>query len=178
MHICVYCSAKDQIADDYKQLGRELARWMVSKGHTLVFGGATGGLMTEVSRTMFEAGGEVIGVVPSRIKNSGRRSPWCSQTIEVENMNARKQKMKELADAFVCLPGSYGTLDEMFDVIASGMVGEHQKPLYMLNYKGFYNPLLQQAALMRKENFLPQTDPYKIIVADTIEQLISLLPAE
>ncbi len=171
MNICVYCSAKDSIADDYKQLGRALGKWIVQGGHTLVFGGATGGLMTEVSKTVFEAGGRVIGVVPTRIMNSGRRSPWCSQTIEVGNMNERKHEMKHLADCFVCLPGSYGTLDEMFDVIASGTVGEHNKPVFILNYKGFYTPLSEEVALMKRESFIPMEEPYKTLFVDTLEDL-------
>ena len=178
MNICVYCSAKDTIADEYKQLGRSLGKWIAEAGHTLVFGGATGGLMTEVSRTAIQAGGNVIGVVPKRILASGRRSPWCTQTIEVENMNMRKQQMKQLSDCFVCLPGSYGTLDEMFDVIASGTVGEHKKHTFILNYKGFYQPLFEQIQLMKRESFIPADESYKPQVADNMEQLTTLLQEE
>ena len=175
MNICVYCSAKDVIADEYKQLGRDLGKWIVEAGHTLVFGGATGGLMTVTSQTVFDGGGKVIGVVPHRIIEAGRRSPWCTETILVENMNARKQMMKQTADCFVCLPGSYGTLDEMFDVIASGTVGEHSKPVYILNYNGFYEPLRQQMQLMKKHAFLPEEEQYKPIFVDTLQELFSLL---
>lgn len=175
MNVCVYCSAKDRIADEYKQLGRDLGVWIANSGHTLVFGGATGGLMTEVSRTVFEAGGEVRGIVPRRITASGRRSPWCTETIEVEHMNERKQKMKELADVFVCLPGSYGTLDEMYDVIASGTVGEHHKPVFILNYKGFYDPLIRQTELMKELEFIPAEESYKPVFVDTIDELTERL---
>lgn len=171
MRICVYCSAKDVIADKYKQLGRELGRLIIDSGHTLVFGGATGGLMTVVSQTVYEAGGKVLGVVPHRILAAGRRSPWCTETYEVNNMNERKQKMKELADCFVCLPGSYGTLDEMFDVIASGTIGEHNKPLYIINYNGFYSPLWQEITLMKEYRFIPKEEHYKPILVGSIEEL-------
>ena len=175
MNICVYCSAKDSIADEYKQLGKQLGEWIADNGHTLVFGGATGGLMTEVSQTVFLLGGIVVGVVPHRIINSGRRSSYCTETIEVDNMNCRKQKMKELADCFVCLPGSYGTLDEMFDVIASGTVGEHQKPIYILNYKGFYDALQQQIQKMKDEIFIPEMEMYKPNFVSSLEDLFSIL---
>ncbi|MBQ9704584.1 MAG: TIGR00730 family Rossman fold protein [Paludibacteraceae bacterium] len=175
MNVCVYCSAKDAIGEDYKALGRKMGRWIAEKGHTLVFGGATGGLMTEVSRTAYEAGAPVVGVVPGRILATGRRSPWCTETIEVEHMNARKQKMKELADCFVCLPGSYGTLDEMFDVVAAGTVGEHRKPLYVLNHNGFYAPLMEEIALMKQERFIPAEEHYTPHFADSEEELYSLL---
>ncbi len=175
MNICVYCSAKDSIADEYKQIGRDLGKWIAESGHTLVFGGATGGLMTEVSQTVFEAGGLVTGVVTKRILLSGRRSKWCTSTIEVNDMNLRKQQMKLLADCFVCLPGSYGTLDEMFDAIAAGTVGEHHKPLFILNYKGFYNHLKELAQMMKDEQFIPEEESYKPQYVDSLEQLIQEL---
>jgi uncharacterized protein (TIGR00730 family) len=90
-------------------------------------------------------------------------------------MCERKQKMKELADCFVCLPGSYGTLDEMMDVIASGTVDEHRKPIYILNYQGFYECLKQQAEHMRKLSFLPQEEQYAPKFVDTIEDLIEII---
>ncbi|MBR1808721.1 MAG: TIGR00730 family Rossman fold protein [Paludibacteraceae bacterium] len=175
MKICVYCSAKDSIAEEYKQLGRDLGKWIAGEGHELVFGGATGGLMTEVSKTVIEAGGRVTGVVPHRILASGRRSPWCTETIEVDNMSSRKQQMRQLADCFVCLPGSYGTLDEMFDVIASGTVGEHRKPIFILNYQDFYKPLLELTALMKERRFIPEEENYKPIYADSLEQIETLI---
>lgn len=171
MNICVYCSAKDSIADKYKQLGRRLGEWIAANGHRLVFGGATGGLMTEVSKAAMDAGGKVTGVVPQRILAAGRRSPWCTEMIEVEHMNARKQRMKELSDCFVCLPGSYGTLDEMFDVIAAGTVGEHRKPIIIFNYEGFYEPLKQQIALMKQEVFIPLQESYKPLFAENWTEL-------
>lgn len=131
--------------------------------------------MTEVSSTIYNAGGKVIGVVPHRILAAGRRSPWCTITNEVNNMNERKQMMKELADCFVCLPGSYGTLDEMFDVIASGTVGEHHKPIYILNYNGFYESIKAHIELMKERTFLPQIESYKPIFVDSLEELKQLI---
>lgn len=175
MKICVYCSAKDTIADEYKQLGHELGAWLASEHHTLVFGGATGGLMTAVSQAACEHKGRVIGVITHGIIAAGRLSPWCTRILKVPHMNRRKQKMKQLADCFVCLPGSYGTLDEMFDVIASGTVVEHKKPIYILNYKGFYNSLKEQIDRMKEEKFIPQEEIYKPIFVDDLKQLKQLL---
>mgnify|MGYP003309413854 FL=1 len=93
----------------------------------------------------------------------------------VENMCERKQKMKELADCFVCLPGSYGTMDEMMDVVASGTVDEHRKPIFVLNYKGFYEGLKQQAEHMRTLAFLPQQEQYAPQFVDTMDELINHL---
>ena len=90
-------------------------------------------------------------------------------------MNDRKQKMRELADCFICLPGSYGTLDEMMDVVASGTVGEHRKPLYVLNYQGFYDGLKQQTEHMRALAFIPEQESYKPEFVNTLDQLFTIL---
>ncbi len=178
MNICVYCSANNNIADKYKKLASELGSRIAKSGHTLIFGGATGGLMTSVSEAVAKEGGEVIGVIPGRIIAAGRESKICTELHIVKNMNERKERMKQLADMFVCLPGSYGTLDEMFDVIASGTVGEHAKPLYILNYEGFYNPLLEQIQYMKDNAFIPQRENYIPQVIERLEDLNVLFPAD
>ncbi|MBR1426961.1 MAG: TIGR00730 family Rossman fold protein [Paludibacteraceae bacterium] len=171
MRIAVYCSANNRVGEEYKSLARALGTWLAENGHTLVFGGATGGLMSEVSAGAREAGGEVIGVIPPRIIAAGRKSPMCTECVEVANMSERKQRMRELADGFVCLPGSYGTMDEMMDVISSGIVGEHKKPVWILNYKGFYDPLREQIARMKDLSFIPADEHYKPTFVDTLDQL-------
>ena len=171
MKVAVYCSAKDVIPEDYLALGDDLGKWLAEQGHTLVYGGATGGLMSRVSNAAYNAGGQVIGVIPQRIIEVGRLAHNCTKIYKVANMSRRKQKMKELADCFICLPGSYGTLDEMYDVIASGTVGEHHKPILILNYKGFYDGLRAEADHMRSLHFLPQQEHYEPKFVDTLDQI-------
>lgn len=175
MRIAVYCSAKDRIPEDYLALGDVLGEWIALSGHTLVYGGATGGLMTRVSNATKNAGGTVEGVIPQRIIQAKRMADNCDVLYTVANMNERKQKMKELADCFICLPGSYGTLDEMMDVVASGTVDEHRKFIFILNYQGFYKGLKQQIDHMRQLAFLPQQEQYAPIFVNTMEQLIEEL---
>ena len=175
MKVAVYCSAKDRIPEEYLALGDVLGKWIAEAGHTLVYGGATGGLMTRVSHATKAAGGMVEGVIPQRIIQAKRMADNCDVLYTVANMCERKQRMKELADCFVCLPGSYGTLDEMMDVVASGTVDEHRKPIFILNYEGFYEGLKLQAEHMRKLAFLPQEEQYAPQFVDTIEQLIDKL---
>jgi uncharacterized protein (TIGR00730 family) len=117
----------------------------------------------------------VEGVIPQRIIQAKRMADNCDTLYTVANMCTRKQKMREIADCFVCLPGSYGTMDEMMDVVASGTVGEHRKPIYILNYLGFYEGLKQQIEHMRQLAFLPQEEMYAPIIVDTIEELIHQL---
>lgn len=175
MNVAVYCSAKDSIPEEYLALGEALGTWIGRSGHTLVYGGATGGLMTRTSDAARAAGAEVIGVVPTRIIQAGRRADNCSQQHLVDNMSQRKQMMKEIADCFVCLPGSYGTLDEMMDVIASGTVNEHRKPVYIVNYKGFYDHLIRLTDHMKQLAFLPKEEHYAPIYVDSLEQLYPMI---
>ena len=175
MKIAVYCSAKDRIPEEYLALGDVLGKWIAEAGHTLVYGGATGGLMTRVSNAAKSAGGTVEGVIPERIIQAKRMASNCDTMHIVKNMCERKQKMKEEADCFVCLPGSYGTMDEMMDVIASGTVDEHRKPIFILNYNGFYEGLKLQTAHMRSLSFLPQKEQYAPQFLDTMDELIKQL---
>lgn len=175
MKIAVYCSAKDAIPEAYLQLGDTLGAWIGEQGHTLVYGGATGGLMTRVSNAAKEAGARVIGVIPPRIIAAGRLASNCDQLIEVANMSERKQRMRDEADVIICLPGSYGTLDEMMDATSSAIVGEHRKPTYVLNYQGFYEPLKQQIELMRRLRFIPEQESYQLQFADTVDELFEKL---
>lgn len=175
MKVAVYCSAKDRIPSEYLALGDTLGKWIAESGYTLVYGGATGGLMTRVSHAAKAAGARVEGVIPQRIIQAKRMADNCDELHVVDNMSQRKQKMREIADCFVCLPGSYGTMDEMMDVVASGTVNEHQKPCFIVDYKGFYMGLKVQIEYMRQLQFLPQEEQYAPRFVNTIEELIELL---
>lgn len=179
MNIAVYCSAKNQIPEEYLDLGTELGRWLAENGHNLVFGGATGGLMTRVSEAFARSKERpteneeipiLIGIVPEGIVDGGRKSEICDEVHIVGNMSERKQMMRDTADCFICLPGSYGTLDEMMDVIASATVGEHRKACLILNHKGFYNALLQQLTLMKELRFIPQKETYSPVFCDSLNE--------
>ena len=102
MKIVVYCSAKDAIPEEYLALGDALGTWIGENGHTLIYGGATGGLMTRTSNAAKAAGATVIGVIPPRIKAAGRKADNCDELYMVQNMSERKQIMRDMADVIVC----------------------------------------------------------------------------
>lgn len=175
MKIAVYCSAKNQIAQTYLCLGDELGRWIGEHGHTLLYGGATGGLMTRVSQAVHQAGGQVIGIIPTSIIRAGRLDSACDQIIEVENMAMRKMAIRQEADVFIALPGSYGTMDEMMDVIASGTVGEHHKPLFVVNHDQFYHHLQQLIEHMLAEHFIGEQQSYQPVFVNKLSDIYSLI---
>jgi uncharacterized protein (TIGR00730 family) len=130
--------------------------------------------MSAVSEGAASKQGAILGVIPEAVIRMKRENPLCTELIEVATMGERKELMKKSADIFVVLPGSYGTLDELFDVVAAGVVGEHKKPVILLNENGFYNDLLQQTNRMREEMFIP-VENFKLQIANDIEECFKLI---
>ncbi len=175
MNICVFCSSSNHIAYHFKQAAFRLGELIAESGNTLVYGGATGGLMDSVSEGASSKNGNIIGVVPQAVINMNRQSALPTKLIKVETMSERKALLKSYSDVFIVLPGSYGTLDEMMDIVASGIVGEHKKKLVIVNLNGFYDLLLYQIDYMRKEHFIPIEESYKPLVAKDIEHCLELI---
>lgn len=175
MNICVFCSSSNHIADQYKQAAFRLGELIAESGNTLVYGGATGGLMDSVSEGACSKNGNIIGVIPQAVIRMNRQSTLPIKLIEVETMSERKALLKAYSDVFVVLPGSYGTLDEMLDIVASGIVGEHKKKVIIVNQNGFYDLLLGQIDFMRNEHFIPTEECYKPLIAKDIEQCLELI---
>jgi len=175
MNIAVFCSSSNLISEKYKKAAFQLAEMIAENEDALVYGGATGGLMDSVAEGAHSKNGKIIGVIPQAVIRMNRQSSLPTKLITVETMSERKAKMKELTDIFVVLPGSYGTLDEMLDIIASGVVGEHKKPMIIVNQDGFYNQFFSQINLMRSELFIPTVENYKPLIVDNINQCIELI---
>ena len=176
MNICVYCSSSDQVRDEFKQQASEFGKWMADNGHTLVYGGATGGLMSSVAQGASDAGGDIVGIIPDCIIEKGRKSDLPTELFIVGDMAERKSMMKEYSDVFVVFPGGFGTLDEMFDTISSCMVGEHDKTTILFNPDNFWMGLLLQLDKILKEGL-----GYKVSrngnlkVVDTLEELKEMI---
>ncbi|MDR1591422.1 MAG: TIGR00730 family Rossman fold protein [Prevotellaceae bacterium] len=152
MTICVFCASNDQVSDLFRSEARAIGRFIAEEGHTLVYGGATGGLMDVVAKTVMELQGNVIGVVPTLIVEKGRKSDNLSQLIEVNSLSERKELMKKLSDLFVVLPGGFGTFDELFDTVASGMLGYHNGTTLVVNTDNYFAGTLAQIDRMEQEH--------------------------
>ncbi|NDV46495.1 TIGR00730 family Rossman fold protein [Paludibacter sp. 221] len=169
VNVCVFCSSSNNIAEAYKQSAFRLGELIAGSGNTLVYGGADGGLMSAVAGGASSKGGDIIGVIAEPIVRMNRQSKFPTQFITVKDLSERKRKMKEIADLFVVLPGGYGTLDEMFDVLASGLVGEHDIPLYLINEDGFFDCLLNEIDVMKAEKCIAENISYNFYVLDSAE---------
>lgn len=175
MNICVYCASSDQVKDSFKQEAFLLGDYIGQQGHTLIYGGATGGLMDAVASAVKKKSGDIIGVVPRLILEKGRKSLLPNQLFEVETMNERKELLKELSDVFVVLPGGFGTLDELFDTIASGMLGYHDNKTILVNSQGYYNGILRQIEQMQAENLGYKNAQSNLLICNSATECISLL---
>ena len=175
MKLCIFCSANQNIDPDFFEMTRELGEWAAKNGHSIVFGGHDAGLMHAVSLAAHDAGGQVIGVVPRKIMEMGRLSPYLDVHIPTENLTDRKDLMMLQGDAFIVLPGGIGTLDELFTTAAAATLQYHQKPLILWNMKGFWNSLIACMDDLQQKGVIRGDWRSGIKVANNIEEVISYL---
>jgi hypothetical protein len=175
MKICIFCSANQQIDPDFFKMARQLGGWAASNGHSIVFGGHDAGLMHSVSKACKEAGGQVIGIVPRRIEEMGRLSPWMDVHIPTEDLTDRKQLMMDHSDAFIVLPGGIGTLDELFTVVAATTLDYHHKPVILWNMNGFWDSLIACLDDLHQKGVTRKDWHSYIKIAATLDEVTALL---
>lgn len=174
--ICVFCGSSPgrsgKFIDDAKAFGTLLGK---EKIH-LVFGGGGVGLMGTVARAARDSGSEVTGIIPRFLVNRERpEAAHSTNTIVTEDMHERKHTMFEMADAFVALPGGIGTLEELIEQLTWIQLGQHQKPLLILNTEGFWNPLLKLLENFRDMGFVGQHAIDNLLVAGKVEDILPML---
>lgn len=139
--ICVYCGSNPGRRPEYTRAADRLGKILVENGLGLVYGGASVGVMGAVADAALAGGGEVIGVIPSALATREVAHPGLSDLHVVESMHERKAKMAELSDAFVALPGGWGTIEEIFEALTWAQLGLHGKPCGLLNVAGYFDHL-------------------------------------
>ncbi|OWK40943.1 TIGR00730 family Rossman fold protein [Fimbriiglobus ruber] len=173
--VCVFCGSRTGTNPVHAETARAVGRALVARGWGLVFGGGRIGLMGEVAAAATAAGGEVIGVIPHVLSAVEIAYSGATELIVVGTMHERKAIMADRADAFVALPGGYGTCDELFEILTWSQLGIHRKPVVVLNVAGFFHPLLAWADHMVSEGFLKPKHRARLLVADTIPDLFATL---
>lgn len=173
--VAVYCGASSGSDPLFADAARELAGAMVEQGIDLVYGGGRLGLMGTVADAVLEKGGKVYGVIPEALVAHEVAHEGCTELHTVSGMHERKAKMSELADAFVCLPGGIGTLDELFEAWTWNALGYHAKPFCLLNVAGFWSGLGGFMDHVRDSGFLSQPRRDQLMIADTPEAALKKL---
>ncbi len=140
--VAVFCGSSDAVAPVYREHARRFGRLLAEQDIGLVYGGGRVGLMGEVADGALRAGGQVYGVIPDKLQAREVGHSGLTELFVVSSMHARKQIMSSMADAFVVLPGGFGTLDETFEAVTWTQLGYHRKPVGLLDVGGFFEPLV------------------------------------
>ena len=165
--IAVYCGSAPGNDPVFAEAAVALVREMAARKIDLVYGGGRLGLMGLIADTMLEAGGEVHGVIPAALVDKEVAHLGCTELHQVAGMHERKAKMTELCDAFVCLPGGIGTLDELFEAWTWNALGYHAKPFCLLNVEGFWTGLANFMDHVSASGFLSEGRRRQLRMADT-----------
>jgi len=154
--ICVFCGSKNGTKPVFKDWALSLGSWMGENKHGLVYGGGSVGLMGVLADSCLAYHNDVIGVIPKHLNDIEIAHQGLGRLIEVENMFERKAIMLKYSDMFVVLPGGFGTLDELFEVVTLAQLKQHTKPVFILNGGGFFDPLLMQMNQMVIQGFVDE----------------------
>ena len=173
--LAVYCGSAGGGDPRFEEAARELGRTMAERGLELVYGGGRLGLMGIVADTVIAYGGRTYGVIPRALVDKEVAHSGLTELITVTTMHERKARMTELCDAFVCLPGGIGTLDEMFEAWTWNALGYHCQPFALLNVAGFWTPFIEFMGHVSRSGFLSQKRLDQLIIGETPEQVINLL---
>jgi len=175
--LCVYCSSSDRLEPKYFAVAAALGQAMVAGGWGLVYGGGCTGLMGTVARTVKEGGGHVVGVIPEFMKAKELAYAEADELLTVVTMRERKLLMETRSDAFVALPGGWGTLEEMMEILALRQLDVLRKPCVLLNQDGFYDDLLRFFDRMIAERFNKPSNRELFRVARLVDEVLPLIEA-
>jgi uncharacterized protein (TIGR00730 family) len=173
--ICVFCGSQPGNRPEYLAAARELGGLLAARGIGLVFGGGHVGMMGAVADAALGAGGEVIGVIPEGLVRRELAYQGLTQLIVTQTMHERKQRMADLSDGFIALPGGFGTFEEFCEIVTWAQLGMHRKPCVLLNVRGYYDRLIGMFDHALQEGFLrTEHRPLALVAAGAPEALAEM----
>lgn len=170
-NICIYCGANPGSNPNFHQATRNIANYLAARNIGLVYGGAKVGIMGMLADSVLESGGRVTGVIPKFLSSKEIAHEGLTELIAVNTMHERKLKLQELSDGFIALPGGFGTLEELFEVLTWMQLGLHHKPIGILNLDGYYDGLKLCIDQMIHHQLIKKEDAQLLLWANTIEDL-------
>lgn len=174
-NIAIYCGSSSGFSENYLKFAYDLGKYLALNNYGLIYGGAQVGLMGAVANGVLENGGKAIGIIPRFLQTKEIAHANLTELIIVETMHERKTKMCDLADAVIAIPGGFGTMDEVFEMLTWAQLGLHKKPIGLLNHNQFYDNLIAQAQKMVDEGFLSQINKDMLLVCDNLTELMSIM---
>lgn len=176
-NIAVFCGSSEGFNEVYREVAYGLGAMLAERGIGLVYGGGKVGLMGAVADGVLDNGGKVTGVIPFFLQTKEVAHEGFTDLIVTETMHERKVKMYELCDGVITLPGGWGTMDELFEMLTWGQLGLHKKPIAMLNVNGYYDSLKVLVNNMVQEGFLNENTAEILFTSDSIEELFTMMDA-
>lgn len=173
--ICVYCGSADGLSSVYLEAAYQMGQVLAQAGLNIVYGAGRTGLMGAVADGALQAGGQVTGVTPVLMNTPQLIHSGLTKLEVVENIHQRKARMSELADAFIALPGGYGTFEELFETLTWAQIGLHQKPIGLLNTNRYYDPLLALVQHALNQGFIYAEHRTLLVSAGEPQELLRLL---
>jgi cytokinin riboside 5'-monophosphate phosphoribohydrolase len=174
LSVCVFCSSAGGLPEAYRSAARDLGAELARRGHRLVYGGGRVGLMGEVARAVHEHGGTVTGVIPQGLVDRELAYQAADELLVTGTMRERKAEMDARADAFVALPGGFGTLEELLEVLTLRQLRLHDRPVVLVNVAGYWDPFLAMAQDMVDQGFAPMGEGTLFQVAKTAAEAVEL----
>jgi uncharacterized protein (TIGR00730 family) len=171
--ICVYCGSSDAVIPRYGRAAHDVGRSLAERGIGVVYGGGSVGLMGRVADGALAAGGEVIGVIPERLQALELGHRGLTELVVVGTMHERKATMATLADAFLALPGGWGTWEEVLEATTWTQLGYHSKPVGVLDLDGYYQPLEQLLTRAVDEGFVRESQRDLLLFDDDLDRLLA-----
>ncbi len=175
MKVCFFCASSEALDDKYYSIAAEFGHEIAGKNWTLVSGGSRIGLMKTLTLSALEKNGQTIGIIPSSFAEKGLACYKNTELILSADMQERKKKLFDISDAFVILPGGFGTLDEMLEIITLKQVGFYNKPIVIFNQDGFFDNLLRQFNIFFDNNFAKVHNKKVFYVSQNIEDTLNYI---
>lgn len=173
--VCVFCGGNAGVRPSYGENAVALGKELASRGLSLVYGGGSVGLMGQIANAALKHGSAVVGIIPEHLTTKELMGYPIGELIVVATMHERKARMASMSDAFIAMPGGFGTLDELFETVTWGQIGLHGKPIGLLNVDGFFNPLVQYIDHCVTEGFIRPHHRELLLVDDQPARLLDRL---
>ncbi len=173
LSVCVFCASSDHVDGVYRETAKQLGAALAQRGITLVYGGGNNGLMGALSEEMYTRGGRLVGVIPKRLVDMGYAFDRADEMIVTDGMRERKAVMEERADAFIGLPGGFGTLEELLEIVTLRQLEMLDKPIVFLDVNGFFRGLLEQFETAYRERFIDETCRELYFITESVDEAVA-----
>ena len=173
--LCIYCSSSNDLPEKFYKISKELGEMLAQKGYNMVYGGSTRGMMGTIADNALKNGAEVIGVMPEKFQDWGLQQPNLTKLIITKDMRERKATMEKHADAFIAMPGGFGTFEEIFEILVAKQLNYHNKPVIFMKFDGYYDNMFKMFDTFYQNNFAKQETKTLYFIANTLDEMFDYI---